>query len=663
MNNASLADDIFAQPLPDFFPEVLKKSCAGKRIAFRIPRAVRERMQVPENLTVSEWAEKHRRVTEIDAAPGRWRIDLVPHTKKPMDVISLPYVKEVWLCMVERAAKTQILVNSVLWQIDRGIDSGNVFWLMPSENEANKALGERLIPVLKATPRTARLLSRYVDDTTRKVIRFKHGPRLLPAWSNSPSSISSFFGKINIGDEIDKFSDQSGGETDPITLLKKRGRDSDDSKFIFASSPAGKYIYKGAMSCQQVWAFKNCCPHCGEHVLMDQDHFVIPEGADLESVKHGIDKVGYECNSCKKIWNEADRKASYHFGNWFQIKGEDIDRPITVGFHMPAWPLPNIPMAEIGAAILKEKTGTTAAKRDLAFGYAAADLQEKLSDRKEDVVLRLCDDRHSGLVHPHTDILTISIDTQDHGFWYTLRGWQFGEALDSWLVRCGYLPSSRPSDFSALDKIIFESEYKDPLGVKYQVTYGIIDTQGHRTAEVYAWCKRTGIFAARGAQGRKSQPVTVSRQEFFPGNHKPIPGGLMLYHLDTHFHKDLLANKLLTEPGDPGAWMLHSGFSSMQHLLLANNPGLKVANGLEQYAKQMCVEYRDEKGLWVCPEGKANHLWDCEQQQVALASYLGFANAVSEKNADRHEQEKEQSSTQGQSSSDRPSWWANRGRR
>ena len=126
----ALAADIFAQPLPDCFPESLRRACAGKRIRYTLPKAVRERMQVPEDITVSQWAERYRRVTAIDASPGRWRTELVPHTKKLMDLISLPWVKEVWLCMVERSAKTQILANAACRQIDRGIDSGNVFWLV-----------------------------------------------------------------------------------------------------------------------------------------------------------------------------------------------------------------------------------------------------------------------------------------------------------------------------------------------------------------------------------------------------------------------------------------------------------------------------------------------------------------------------------------------------
>ncbi|MGE4544205.1 MAG: terminase gpA endonuclease subunit [Pedobacter sp.] len=616
-------------------------------------------MQIPEDITVSQWAEKYRRVTAIDAEPGRWRIDRVPHTKKLMDMISLPWVKEFWLCMVERAAKTQIVLNAACRQIDRGIDSGNVFWLMPSEADAKKALSERIIPVLKESPRMARLLSRYADDTTSTKIRFKHGPRLFPAWSNSPGSIASFYGKLNIGDEIDKYGDRSGGETDPITLLKKRGRDSDESKFLFASTPAGKFIYKGTMACQQVWTYKNRCPHCGEYILMDADHFMLPEGATQETIKHGEHPVTYACNDCGVEWDETDRKTAYQNGDWFAIKGADVERPTTIGAWLPAFPLPNIPMAEIGAAIARANTGDLAGKMDLAHGYKAVDYEAENKDRQEDAILLLRDDRPAGMIPTEANGLEISIDTQDNGFWYRIRAWRYGLDLKSWLVKAGYVPSANAADFAALDDLI-AAEYPDTNGEPHRIMAGIIDSAGHRTSEVYAWCRRTGIIPAKGAQGRKTQPVTVSRIDRFPGDNKPIPGGLNLYHIDTHFHKDQLANKLQIDPSDPGALVLHSGYSLDQLTALHRDPNGKQAHNLEEYARQMCVEYRDERGLWQCPDGKANHLWDCENNGLALVMYLGWQHKGSVKKKPATNGLKPKDTAPAATSRDLPAWYRNR---
>jgi len=88
----------------------------------------------------------------------------------------------------------------------------------------------------------------------------------------------------------------------------------------------------------------------------------------------------------------------------------------------------------LGQKWLATKNGTIAALSNWAQGYRCEDYEPVLSDRKADVILRLCDDRYSGVVHPDSDILTIHADTQDNGFWYEIRGWQCpkGKRNDLW---------------------------------------------------------------------------------------------------------------------------------------------------------------------------------------------------------------------------------------
>ena len=43
----------------------------------------------PERLTVSEWADKYRILSEKDsAAPGLWRTDRTPYLKEPMNAFN-----------------------------------------------------------------------------------------------------------------------------------------------------------------------------------------------------------------------------------------------------------------------------------------------------------------------------------------------------------------------------------------------------------------------------------------------------------------------------------------------------------------------------------------------------------------------------------------------
>jgi phage terminase large subunit GpA-like protein len=644
--------------------------CAGRRYCGRPSRSLRMRLRTPEKLTVAEWARRHRRVTEIDSAPGPWDESKLPHTVEIMEAISQPFVREAYLCMPERAGKTQILLNAAGRKIDQGSQSGNIFWLMPTEAEAKKAMAERIIPMLKATDdlgrpgRLARYLSRYDDDTKRGAIRFNHGVRLFPAWSNSPASMASYFGELNIGDEIDKFESATKEGSDALTLLRKRGRDdSSRSLNLFASTPgrARKIYHLATEAAQQVKQFYLRCPHCSELINPDEKHLDI--GPDATVIDIELNGCDIACPECGGVMDEQLRAKAFRTGTWVITKGKNVKRPETIGRHMSAFVLPMVPLKEIAAAFIKSKGEKLSDKVAFANGYKVEDYTAVLSDRREDSILALCDDRDAGVVHPSSDMLTIAIDTQDKGFWYVIRSWQYGPALTSWLVKCGYVPSARFDDFSALDKLLFEDKYFDVAGREYNIGYGIIDSGGHRTREVYEWCKRTGIFAAKGAKGRKVHPVSVSIQDYYPGTNVKIPNGLKLYTLDTHWHKDILADKLTIDPSDPGALVLHSGYSAIQREMMAKDKSLQLKNGLTVYAQHFSVEYKNDKNMWEQPAGKRNDLWDCEQQGMALAYYLGFDKMVSEKAGQQQPKAQQSQPQQSQSTAaGRPGWFHNRGR-
>lgn len=642
-------------PLPVF------RHLAGRTVTTRPSRALRQRMRTPESLTISQWAERYRRVTEIDAKPGRWRGELVPHAAPIMDDIGRPWVRQVWICLPERGAKTQILLNTVGWAIDQGSQAGNIFWLMPTEADARKALGERVIPVFRALDdhgrpgRIARYLPKAADDVTRGMIRFNHGVRLFPAWANSPGSMAAYFGRVNIADECDKFPERTSEGTDPITLFLKRARDDRHrSKYVFASTPAGRFIHKGTMGCRQVKTWAMRCPDCGEYVRPQEEHLVIPEGTTAESA--GQVELGLACPACGSVWDEELRAVAYHGGREMIVAGAEQARPESIGWQVPAWVFPVIPLAEIAAAKLRAATGDHAAKVAWANGYRVEDYVEEVKERKEDAILLLRDQRPAGVVPNEADALSVVFDTQDRGFWYEIRAWRFGIDLKSWLVKYGYLPSATADDFSGPDALL-ASEYPDENGELHRIMAGMIDSGGHRTAEVYAWCRMTGVLPAKGANRRKSSPVTVGRLDRFPGNNRPIPGGLNLYHLDTHFHKDLLANKLQIDPTDPGAWVLHSGYTLDQMMALERDPATPQGHNLNAYAKQFCAEYRDERNLWQCPEGKANHLWDCGQMGLALAMFLGWQHAKSEKAPAKPAQHETRSASHQPQPGQLPSWF------
>ena len=53
-------------------------------------------MKAPEDLTVSEWADKYRRLSaETSAEPGKWRTSRTPYLKEIMDSFTDPKVHDI----------------------------------------------------------------------------------------------------------------------------------------------------------------------------------------------------------------------------------------------------------------------------------------------------------------------------------------------------------------------------------------------------------------------------------------------------------------------------------------------------------------------------------------------------------------------------------------
>lgn len=575
----------------------------------RLPQQVRRRLRQPLKMRVSEHAAQYRQVTKGHVGP--WRHYYAPHVVKVMDTYGLPHVREVWVCGPEQWGKTQVLLNCLHWAAD--CDPGDIFYLMPTEDTSSKVTDGLIKPMIAASPRLSRYLTGKQDDMTLARIKLSHGVTIWPAHANSPASMATWPAKHCLCDEVDKFPERAGKEADPVTLIRKRSRIYKGRyKRIFTSTPAGKYVWRETMRCPQVWQYQVRCPHCNEMILMDSDHLNLPDDATPESVE-AAGSVEYVCNHCDVVWDDADRTIAIRAGGWVAIRGGELLRPSRVGFHSRAWECLDVPLLEIAIAWLKAKKGTIADKVAWANGYEAIDYVHEQSDRDEDHILRLVDEHMPrGIVPPGASCLVVLADTQKRGFYYEVVAFGYGQELTSWRVEHGYVET-----FANLTDIASKT-WTDAEGRPYRAISGFIDSGGgtgttpkhSRTVEVYQFCRANKFW--KPIKGRRSmdQSWNVTRLDYFPsatGAKVPIPGGLLLYKINVTVYKNELARKLHIERDDPGAYRLHAGVG-------------------RDYARQMCAEYQDDHGWWICPRGKDNHHWDIGVYCMAAADILGVRN-------------------------------------
>jgi phage terminase large subunit GpA-like protein len=593
---------------------------AGERAIFR------HRAPVP----VSQWAEKHR-VVHLSSRPGPWLNAVTPYNAGIMDASFFPSVQVITEMKCPQSGGTEGVHNCVAYTIDRA--PGPVLYVYPDEPTARENARDRIIPMLHASPRLAEYLTGLSDDLASLRLNLAH-VTIYMAWSGSPARLGNKPIRYLVLDELDKFQN-TRREARSENLAEKRvitwGRRARIWK-ISTPTTVGGPIHAAYAKSEVRFRYHVVCPECGCELLMDFERIRRdPDVADPEVIRsRGL--AWYECQHCQARWTDVDRDMAVRAGLWRdEVEGLPLDaslekfRPISIGFHLPAWISPFVSLADITAKALEyEQTQDMAVYKDLQNNFKAEPWEEQFEVRSEDAVLALCDDRPRGRVpgplpraeeeppRGRVPCLLAGVDTQLRYFRYVIRAFGFGEEAESWLVQEGTAPT-----FESLDKLFWSSHYPDAEDRPHTVRAVIIDAMGDptRTAQVYSWAARNRgrVFPSQGVHA-PSVPVKFTSQEYFPGpkgERVRIPGGILLYGVDTTRFKGDLAHRLAVRPEDPGAFHLHA------------NEG----NALESYAREMVAEvWNPEKMLWDNPRSRPNHAWDCEYLLWALHWMMGVAH-------------------------------------
>lgn len=592
---------------------------AGDVREFRFSAAVRRVVRKKKAVRPSVWAEKNRVLT-TSVINGPWRNSVTPYLAGIMDAMAHPAVSTGIICKAPQVGGTEAAHNFVGYALDHA--PGPVMYVFPDKDLASENSRDRIVPMLEASPALRGYFTGTDDDKARFRIKLRHAI-IHMAWSHSTSSLSNKPVRYLILDEVDKYPPTTGKrEASPVKLARKRQntyRAYGRSKEVMLSSPSietGNIWVALTTEAQIIFDYHVRCPHCGRLQHMKFDNIKWPDDVRDPEMMESSKLARYHCPHCEAQWTDHDRDRAVQSGQWMSRPKEDGDpaigldaylgayRPAKVGFHIPAWISPFVSMSECAAAFLKGLKDKEALK-DFNNGYAAKPWVVYEQQRDEDQLVVLMDDRPAGLVPGNERVagLTAGVDTQKHGFWYEIRAWGFGLDRDSWQIKAGYVTS-----FDALAQVLWEDTYTDADGNQYIVHMVLQDAMGDKTADVYDFCRahRGRILPTQGVQ-QLTQPFTFSKVDTYPGTNRIIPGGLFLCRVNTTFYKNDLSNRLDVAPGDPGAWYFHNDTT-------------------REWLRHMTAEYVDEKGVWQCPSGKANHGWDCSVLNRVAADILNIAH-------------------------------------
>ena len=229
---------------------------------------VLETLKPPPNLTLSQWADKYRRLSaEASSAKGQWNTDNAPFQREIMDAIGDVHIRKVVAMMCAQAGKTEgLILNTVGFYMS--YYPAPIMIVQPTVNLGESFSKDRLATMIRDTPILRGLVdnkSRYSGNTITK--KNFPGGQLTIIGANSPTDLRGRPIKVLLADEVDAYKASAGKEGDPIMLAEERQTTYWDHKTVLVSTPTTKassrILDEFNASTQEECNIP--CPNCGKY--------------------------------------------------------------------------------------------------------------------------------------------------------------------------------------------------------------------------------------------------------------------------------------------------------------------------------------------------------------------------------------------------------------
>lgn len=576
-----------------------------------IKRAV-SNFKPPEMLTVTEWANKYRRLSaEISAEPGQWRTSRTPYLEEPMNAFTDPKIHRVVVVASSQVGKTEMLLNMLGYAID--IDPGPIMWVTPTQDNAEDFSKRRIAPMIRDTKPLKRKMGTSKSRNSNNTVTKKRYPggMLTLTGSNSPTNLASVPCRYVFGDEIDRWAKDAGGEGDPWGLLEARTITFYNHKMVQVSTPTikGQSAIERSflLGTQEFWEVK--CPHCSEYsyVEFDNIHFKYDKQVINGKKVYNVTETSYCCPSCGCSSSEQEIKKAPH--KWV-AKNPDAYNNGARSFWINAFSSPWMAWERIILRFLEADGDPEQLKTvfNTLLGQTWEDRGDLMSDEE------LINNRESyGAELPDKVLcLTCGVDTQDNRFEYEVVG--HGYYRETWGIEKGIISGKPNSEdtWERLDQIIDKHwKYSDGKSLKISVTF--IDSGGHYTQEVYEHCAERvnkRVFAIKG-KGGEGIPFTGPPSKVNIVKENKVVGKTWLYVLGVDAGKERIMSALKVQ--SPGARYCH--FSKDAEAGYDAN----FFNGLLSEK----LIYKNNKWVWEkLPGHQRNEPLDCRNYAMAAFEVL-----------------------------------------
>ena len=457
----------------------------------------------PECLTVTEWAEKKRRLSsEASAEPGPWRTERTPYLREPMNAFTDPKVRRIVMVAASQVGKSEFLNNCIGYIIDE--DPGSILFVHPTTIDAKEYSKLRIAPMIRDCPSLKKKVAEPKSRDSGNTILQKTYPGgvLTLCGSTEAHALASKPIRYVFGDERDRWALSAGNEGDPWELAMARQTTFYNAKAVEVSTPT----IKGASAIEASFAegtmerWKSQCPHCGEyHEIKFSDIRYEHEVRLIAGKKtYRITSIYYICPGCACISDEITMKRQP--ARWEADNPDAIARGIR-SFWLNAFVSQWASWESIILKYLNAQGNTR--KLQVVYNTCFGELWEDRGDLENEDSLLARREEYKAELPDGVLVLTCGVDTQDDRLEYEVVG--HGHFGETWGIKKGIIMGRPDSDevWEKLDHVI-DHVYQFENGVGLKVSTTFVDEGGHFTMEVRLQCRKRqakNVFAIKGQGG------------------------------------------------------------------------------------------------------------------------------------------------------------------
>ena len=511
-----------------------------KRLFKRIIQSV---LRPPENLTVSQWAERFRILDGASNLKGRWSNDITPYLKGIMDALNDPDIRKIFFCKAAQIGGTEALINMLCYIIHQAPAPTMIVY--PSDDLAKDISNDKLKPAFRLIPEIRKIF--YENSSKELRLKFKTMVLYLRG-AGSPAKLASKEIKYLFFDEIDKMGGASQKEASPYNLALERTKTYRPQEKVYAcSTPTLKtnYIWELHDNADEVRHYFVKCPHCGEWIelVFKQIIFVDDEDKTMSSYERAQTAV-YVCQECGCKISDADKPRMLREGKWKAVKKRGVGKPRSVGFWISSLYSVFLKWSDIAEEFLNSKNDPEK-MQNFVNSWLAETWEDTQLKTSEELVMERRTELEEFVIPEWARILTAGVDVQETSLYYTIRA--YGEHTTSQNIAHGQVLS-----FAEIERIM-DGEFTTEDGRTMVVNLALIDS-GFQADNTYDFCIDHADWArpCKGAGNPMASRYKISKVDKLDSK----AYGMELVWVDGDKYKDSIASRMRRKNGQ-GSWMVY----------------------------------------------------------------------------------------------------------